>query len=697
MKKFYAFVFILSLLINTTTLFAQERKHCFTDEVYHEALLNHPEILQQQQALEEFTQDFIRNNQPQQRGASVVYVIPIVFHIIHNYGAENISDAQVLDAVRILNRDYNLQNADTSEVIPDFTSLIANIGVEFRLATRDPNGNCTNGIERIASFLTDIGNDTAKFDPWPANKYLNIWTVNKFGGAHTGAAAYAYLPGTAPTTIRGSADGVISLASYVGSIGTSNANQSRTLTHEIGHCFNLRHPWGNTNQPGVACGDDLVSDTPLTKGWTVCPSSNYDVCVAGTNENFQNYMDYSYCDVMFTPGQKTRMLAALNSSTAGRNNLWNPANLTATGTDGSVVQICAPKADFSVFREHICTGDSVLALANCFNTDTITTYAWSFPSGSPSSSTLKNPNVLYSAPGQYNISLTATNPYGSGSITKDTVITVSDTPMFTPPYFNGFESAGDFPGPDGYVVNDSGITWNRITTVGYTGTSCLKMANYNTHQAEYVDAWVTPAIDFTGHGTTTFNFRLAYARFNTTKSDKLTVSISLDCGKSWTIRKTLSGSTLSTVATTIANFTPSSTSQWSLITVPSLSVFNGKPNTRFKFEFTSDGDNNLYIDDINITASPTGIEEPGISPLSFEIFPNPSSAIFNISFDLLKSEKTEVKITDMLGREIKIIVKNFLTTGVHTYSIDTREFSKGIYLVTLRTGELTTIKKLVVQ
>ncbi len=696
MKKFY--LFLVVALTGFSSLFAQERKACGTDEANRKALLDHPEFLQQQQELEEFTQNYIQNHQSQSRVGGPTYIIPVVFHIIHNYGGENISDAQVLDAMRVINEDYNAQN-DTSVVIPEFKPLVANCGFEFRLATIDPNGNCTNGIDRIASFLTDIGTDTAKFNPWPQNKYLNIWVVNKMGASHDGAAAYAYAPGASPTTLRGSADGVIALASYVGSIGVSSPDHAFTLPHEIGHCLNLRHTWGATNQPGVNCtGDDLVGDTPPTQGSSPVGTCNLglSICNPPVIENVQNYMDYSYCNAMFTLGQKARMVACLNSSVGGRNNLWTTANLIATGTDGSPVQVCAPRADFYPLREHICSGDSVTFVATCFNTDTITSYLWSFPGGSPSSSTLQNPSVMYGAPGPYNVSLTATNQYGSGSITKDTVFYVSEGPAFTPPYFNDFESSTNFPGPGGYVVNDSGFTWQRITTVGYSGTACLKMPNYNTHQSEYVDSWITPSINMTGYGATQFTFRMAYARFNNNKSDKLTISISIDCGKTWTIRKTLAGSGLATT-TNVLNFVPSSTSQWALETVSLLSAFWGKPDVRFKFEFTSDGDNNLYIDDINITATPTGIEEPGASPLSFEIFPNPSNDVFNVSFDLLKSEKTEVKITDMIGREIKTVVEDFLSAGEHEYVVPARDLSKGIYLVTLKAGESTTVKRLMIQ
>src|SRR3982750_4595750 len=103
----------------------------------------------------------------------------------------------------------------------------------------------------------------------------------------------------------------------VGSIGTGTPNGSRTITHEAGHWFNLKHLWGSTNQPQVACGDDNVTDTPETQGTLSCNLS-LSICNPPIIENVQNYMDYSYCNYMFTEGQKTRMRAAATSATASR-------------------------------------------------------------------------------------------------------------------------------------------------------------------------------------------------------------------------------------------------------------------------------------------------------------------------------------------------------------------------------------------
>ncbi|MBK7182529.1 MAG: hypothetical protein IPH89_06110 [Bacteroidetes bacterium] len=113
----------------------------------------------------------------------------------------------------------------------------------------------------------------------------------------SGAAGYAYLPGTTAAE-----DGIMILNSYIGSIGTGNIQKSHALTHEIGHYLNLNHTWGGTNNPGVDCsGDDNVSDTPKTEGWTSCNLTG--ATCTSTLDNVQNFMEYSYCSTMFTVGQ----------------------------------------------------------------------------------------------------------------------------------------------------------------------------------------------------------------------------------------------------------------------------------------------------------------------------------------------------------------------------------------------------------
>src|SRR4051812_19613214 len=104
-------------------------QHCFTSEVYNELITQHPEVLQKQAELELFTQQYTANRATQ-RTTGTIYTIPVVFHIVHNYGPENISDEQVLDAMRILNLDYRKMDIDTGDVVPAFKSIAADCEIQ---------------------------------------------------------------------------------------------------------------------------------------------------------------------------------------------------------------------------------------------------------------------------------------------------------------------------------------------------------------------------------------------------------------------------------------------------------------------------------------------------------------------------------------------------------------------------------------
>ena len=191
------------------------------------------------------------------------YVIPVVFHILHEYGTENISDAQVYDAMRVINREFNSADPDSANVVAEYADMIGNGNIEFKLAGLDPFGNCTNGIEHIYSHETRSGDAFSKIGQWNRSRYLNIWVCEVVGAA--GAAAYAVQPSNTDGNFFW-VDGVVSNHQYVGSTGTSQPYNETTLTHEIGHYLSLDHVWGGTNDPEVACGDDGVPDTPITKG-----------------------------------------------------------------------------------------------------------------------------------------------------------------------------------------------------------------------------------------------------------------------------------------------------------------------------------------------------------------------------------------------------------------------------------------------
>ena len=664
--------------------FAQDEKHCYTTEVYNQLIQQHPEVLQTRNALENFTQSYVAQHAHLRNNS--ILIIPIVFHIIHNYGPENISDAQIYDQVRILNEDFRKMSYDTASIVPAFKAIAADCEIEFRLATLDPNGNCTDGIDRIPSLLTNNADDNSKLNPWPSNQYLNIWTVSTLG--YSGAAAYAYYPGTAPA----GADGVIALHGYIGSIGTGSVGRSRVLTHEIGHCLNLAHVWGSTNNPGVACGDDGVSDTPITKGWVSC-NLNGSVCNPPALENVQNYMEYSYCCNMFTEGQKIRMHAALNSSAGGRNNLWTPANLAATGTDGSIAALCAPVSDFTANKNFLCEGDTLKYNDLSWHGQP-SSWNWSFPGGTPSTSTDSLPSVIYNTAGVYDATLTVTNATGSDTKTRTSYVTVAGNTQQPVPFSEGFENS--FPGTNATVLNfDNGNTWQQVNNAAATGTHSMKINNYSGNTAGAIDDFITPSLDFTGLEASTMTFKVAYSqRSDTSRHDQLKIYYSLNCGENWTLRYTKSGAGLATVPPHSGAYTPSGNGDWRQDLV-SVAIFAGKPDVRVKFEAISANGNNLYIDDINIFASPVGVPENNSALAYISVSPVPATVPVNIDFSLSRTSHVAIDICDMQGRNLLTLANTDFNPGQHQLSIN-EQLPGGIYMIRMNADGIVTTKKFVV-
>jgi hypothetical protein len=119
--KFLIGIFSL-LLLNMQTAYSQDEQHCGTTEVMKKLYEKHPELIQKEAEYNALISEQIKNKK-NLRGTESVYIIPVVFHVIHAYGSENISDAQIQDQVNILNRDYRKLNADTASIIPPFDTL----------------------------------------------------------------------------------------------------------------------------------------------------------------------------------------------------------------------------------------------------------------------------------------------------------------------------------------------------------------------------------------------------------------------------------------------------------------------------------------------------------------------------------------------------------------------------------------------
>ena len=270
-----------------------------TDSAYRKQILN------LESNVEANNQNHANNNLK-----STLYTIPVVVHVMHlgeSIGTgTNISEIQIQQAIAGLNDRFRNVNA-----------LGVDVELEFCLASIDPNGNSTNGINRVdgsgvanysANGITPSGNpcsgaiETAIKDlsRWPVSDYYNIWVVSEIcNGSFVGYASYP---------VGGLYDGLVI-------VSTSMTSNSGTLPHEVGHGFFLYHTFngdgGNVSCPvdtNCLIDGDRVCDTPPHKQ-SDCGTTN-PCTLAGVWDNSRyNYMAYCPLVNRFTQGQKDRIRA----------------------------------------------------------------------------------------------------------------------------------------------------------------------------------------------------------------------------------------------------------------------------------------------------------------------------------------------------------------------------------------------------
>ncbi|MGB0166402.1 MAG: PKD domain-containing protein, partial [Luteibaculum sp.] len=373
---------------------------------------------------------------------ATVYTIPVVFHIYHVGEAlgqgHNIPTEQITSSVEALNRDFRRLATDGGVALgagPD-------IEVEFCLATLDPDGNPTNGINRIDASGTGnyenigIDEDVNGFElkalsKWPTDEYVNIWIVREindqgeYGEWSGGTAGYAYPvsgsssinPNVNPSFNPG--DGIVVVNFSLGNDPSFNKgwniyfNQklNRTLTHEMGHHLNLRHTFhgGSCSEGDCSTEGDFVCDTPPTVLNSNC---NSPAC-SGTQQ-VGNYMDYTgeNCYDMFSAGQKTRMRAVLEG--------FSRSSLTSS-------MGCAAgfaNADFEADDQIVPIGQTINFTDLSSISPAATSWTWDFGDGQGSSD--QNPSHSYTTGGLKTVSLTVSNGSESDTETKVDYIFVND-------------------------------------------------------------------------------------------------------------------------------------------------------------------------------------------------------------------------------------------------------------------------------
>lgn len=617
-----------------------------------------------------------------------VITVPVVVHVMHYNCVGNISKEQIEDGIRIINEDFRRMNSDTSATRSLFKPFTEDAEIEFKLAKLDPNGNCTEGIVRYDTPLSYDARDNIKsLSYWSSSKYLNVWLVNSIENmSGVGITlGYAQFPGWGSASTYG----LVVRHDQWGSIGTSNAD-GRTATHEVGHCFGLLHTFQSGCGNNCSSSGDRICDTPPSFESTQGCNQNQNTCnndlsgpspyISNVVDQIENYMSYDACQNMFSKGQIAVMRDAFTEYSR-LTSLVSASNLVATGTNsGFLSPDCKPIAYMCQEKISICEGATVTYTDVSYN-GPVSSRTWSFPGGSPASSSDSVVTVTYSNAGIYNASLTVGNIAGSSTKTLNSIV---DVQSFTPEvskwnydeFFedqNVFDSLWDVEDPTG------GKKWELTDQASFSGNQSVFIDNY-INGLNLTDNLISPSIDISAIAVgARLRFKLAYARKDATSQDFLRVFYSFNCGNSWNLITVMTGPLMESVSGFVTgNFVPNEF-EWRDFTFNLSQNLNDKENVRFKFEFVSGGGNNMYIDDF-VIESITGIEENELLD-GILIYPNPVSSVLSIDRSGNSNALNSILVQDVTGKVIYNSDNGATDLNQSIIGLDVSKYSKGIYFL----------------
>jgi hypothetical protein len=723
------FTLLATILFFSTSTNAQQRTCAAHDNHVH-MLQTNPQYATNRAAIDNHTAQYLAN--PHKTRA--VKTIPVVVHVLYNTALQNISDAQILSQIAVLNADFRKLNANASTIPAPFVNAASDCEINFCLAQQDPNGNATNGITRTQTAVTNFTqNDYMKFtslggkDAWDRDEYLNIWVCKI-----SGYLGYAQFPGGPALT-----DGVVISYRAMGTMGSVLApyNLGRTATHEVGHWLNLFHIWGDDN--GSCGGSDIVDDTPNqgaeNYGSPVFPRVS---CSNGPHgDMFMNYMDYSD-DVamsMFTNDQKARM----------------DALFTTGGLRASLLTSMGCQAPFT------CTASSAVYAANI--TETEATINWVASTGATSynvqykQSSSTTWTTINTNTNTINLSsLTASTSYG---VQVQTVCNIGNSNYTTPINFTTLTpvilpcSTPSNLNEANVTTTNATITWDAVpaalqykmhykssnstqwidiitTTNKYTFTNLTPNSDYyvevqtlcasgtSSFSPTYVLTTLIPAIVCTSTSYEPNNTKAASVTIPTNTPAYSQVQISGDAD--W--YKFTTTATQPKLKVTLTNlpadydmYLYNATSSFRIGTSqnggtsPEQIVYNqsSSGSTYFLRVFGYNGaNNNSLCYTLNIATSANNLREDLVATQNdtkptLDIYPNPSTTEVSLNYFAAEGEEAVVNIFNTLGQKINTVSKTSMQ-GQNTIINKVSNYPAGMYMMELVLNGETSVQKFTV-
>lgn len=531
------------------------------------------------------------------------------------------------------------------------------------------------GIETFTS-TTVRWDAPAGTDPFSIDYSIDNGT--NWISAGTAPADLRYFNWNSPTTVTGLAKVRVSRNGISG--------ESDTVFTVIDVPTNLQFDW-------------ICPDSANIKWNPVNGATAYEISMLGTK-----YMDSigTTSATNFTVQISSSTDAWFSVRALGANNARGERAIAIQkGTSEFNCSSSPPIANFEVDCPAAGTGHCFDVTNLSVNAVPGTNYTWYFPGGTPSTSNDQNPTVCYGASGEYDVALVVNNGSGIDSINLLNAIYVELTSPL--PYFEGFENQVSFVNNDQWSVLSPGNTqaFSVSTDAALSGVKSARLNNF-LQTAGLIDELISGPVDLSTLASTdnmTLSFRYSYRKKIEANDEWLRVHITKGCEDEWVLRKTIHGAALSPLISASA-WVPSLESDWTTVHMTNVTSNYFTGDFRFKFEFESDGGNNLYLDNINLyQGGPSddivlGLNELEISNAS--LYPNPTDGEINLSFDLTNAQTAQLSIMDLAGKQLRSFDIQ-ASEGKNLAFIDVNELSSGVYFLNLSVGGVSQKLRFVIQ
>jgi hypothetical protein len=644
------------------------------------------------------------------RKKSSHYIVPVVFHIIHDgepYGTgRNIPDEQIYSQLRVLNEDFQRRNADASQTPSEFESVAGSMDIEFVIARQDPDGKPTTGITRTRGSKSGYSSweeyEIKSLSYWPAEDYLNIWVFDFLD--YLGLAQYpvSNLPGMEGSPDIRETDGMMVQYRAFGSIDDGNFdlmpqyNKGRTVPHELGHFFGLRHIWGDASG---CTGTDYVDDTPNQDGSSSgCPKYPHKTCSPAVSSMFMNFMDYTddECMNLFTEQQVDRMKIVIENSPRRVSLLSSPGLLFPEPIDNDLAFVesdpivqCTNTVLPSIWVKNAGKNEITSAQISLSEEGSVIETK-QFPLAlPPGESTLVTFSQAFAGAGIFNFEFKIVKVNGVDDVNEinnsEVLKVVVNKEKDFIPLKQDFED-GSFKETWTIINPNGGMNWDTIATNHGYSLYFNAFNNFNIGDRSWL---VSPTLDFSNYAAASMLFDVSYAERNGIE-EELEIYVSEDCGQTYSRTDYQLPSTIESDT----SWVPSRESDWMTDQYIDLTTYAGQDDIRIAFAVKNKSTNNLFLDNIEIYT----IQDPRAVPINsqYSVFgydaENFSSSTLKVGFHLNERQNVHCEIIDSQGKQIATMDLADVLNQLYELPLNAA-VAKGLYVLTVRINGKTSAKR----